>query len=89
MVIVASGMVRGRLATTSPQHSGHSPSVEGFNRNEALVFARFSPLVAATQPQYSQQSTVFAEETELKNLSLCIIHSVFGGRKFFLQKRYE
>ena len=72
MVIVTSGMARGRvrLATTTtmlPQHGGHRIGhshlgyLEGLNRKEALFFARFSRLAAATQPTASslQQSTMF------------------------------
>ena len=80
MVIVASGMVRGRvrLATTSPQHGGHSHSVVGLKPKRGFVFrALFAACRGYTT--YSQQSTVFAEET------VCIIHSVFGGNIFFLQ----
>jgi len=72
MVIVTSGMVfvgRVRLATTSPQHGNHSHSVE-----ESFVFCT---LFAAchSYTTYSQQSTVFAEETVWKTFlsALCIV----------------
>ena len=70
MVIVASGMVRGRvrLATTSPQLGGH------------LFFA-----ACRGYTTYSQQSTVFAEETVWKTFLSALIHCVFGGKIIFLQ----
>ena len=97
MVIVASGMVRGRgrLATTSPQHCGHSHSIElGVKPKQGFFFARFSRLAAATQPTASglQQSTVLAEETVWKTFlsalfiafleetfSSYMFSSIFGG----------
>jgi len=74
MVIMASSIVRGRmrLAMTSPQHGGHG----------ALFFARFSRLAAATQPTASSLQQL---RNGLENLSFCIIHSIFGGKIFFLQ----
>ena len=68
MVIVASGMARGRvrLATTMTmllQHGGHSHPgyLEGLKPKRRFAFARFSRLAAATQPTASslQQSTMF------------------------------
>ena len=86
MVIVASGMVRWRvrLATTSLQHGGDTHSVVGLKPKRGFVFrALFAACRSYTT--YSQQSTVFAEETVWKTLSFCIIYSVFGGKIFFLQ----
>ena len=94
MVIVASGMVRGRgrLATTSPQHCGHSHSIElGLKPKRGFVFrALFAACRGYTT--YSQQSTVFAEETVWKTFlsalfiafleetfSSYMFSSIFGG----------
>ena len=90
MVIVGSGMVCGRihLVTTSPQHGGHSHLVGGLKPNEALFFAHFSRLAAATQPTASslQQSTVFAEETVWKTflsaLFIAFLEEKFSSYKF-------
>ena len=89
MVIVASGMVRGRgrLATTSPQHCGHGHSIElGLKPKRGFVFcALFAACRGYTT--YSQRSTAVysaCRRNGLENLSFWIIHSVFGGNIFFL-----
>jgi len=68
MVIVTSGMVftgRVHLATTLPQHGGQSHLVESLKPKGSFVFCT---LFAAchSYTTYSQQSTVFAEETVWK-----------------------
>ena len=83
MVIVANGIVRGRvrLATTSPQHDVHSHSVEGLKLKRGFV-------AAATQPTASSlpQSTVFAEETVwitfLSALFIVFLEEKFSSYKF-------
>jgi len=96
MVIVARGMVCGRmclatpspqLAMMSPQHGGHSHSVEGLKPKQVFVFRA---LFAASHgyTTYSQQSTAVYSDcwrNGLENLSFCIIHSISGGKTFFLQ----
>ena len=82
MVIVASSMVRGRvrLATTSPQHGGQSHSVEGLKPKRSFVFrALFTACRGYTT--YSQQSTVFAEETVWKTF-LSALFIAFLEEKF-------
>jgi len=87
MVIVAGGMVRGRvcLATTLPQHGGHSHSVEGLKPKRGFVFrALFAACRGYTT--YSQQSTVFAEETLWKTflsaLFIAFVEEKFSSCKF-------
>ena len=85
MVIVASGMARGRvrLATSMlPQHGGHSHPgyLEGLKPKRGFVFrALFAACRGYTT--YSQQSTAVYNVLLKKR----IIHSGFGGKIFFLQ----
>jgi len=66
MVIVASGMVRGRvrLATTSPQHCGHSHSIE-LELQQFTVFA---------------EETVW--KTFLSALFIAVLEETFSSYKF-------
>ena len=83
MIIVASGMVRGRvrLATMSPQHGDHSHSVEGLKPKRGFVFrALFAACRGYTT--YSQQSTVFAQETVWKTF-LSELFIAFLEENFF------
>ena len=91
MVIVASGMARGRVrlattttttTTTLPQHGGHSHPgyLEGLKPRRVFVFrALFAACRGYTT--YSQQSTAVYNVLLKKR----IIHSGFGGKIFFLQ----
>ena len=91
MVMVASGMVRGRvrLATTSRQHGGHSHSVEGLKPKRGFVFRALFVSCAATQPTASslQQSTVYsAKETVWKTFLsasfIAFLEEKFSSYKF-------
>ena len=87
MVIVASGMARGRVrlatttTTTLPQHGGHShPGYLGLKPKRGFVFrALFAAYRGYTT--YSQKSTAVYNVLLKKR----IIHSGFGGKNFFLQ----
>ena len=85
MVIVASGMARGRVrlatttTTTLPQHGGHSHPgyLEGLKPKRGFVFrALFAACRGYTT--YSQQSTAVYNVLLKKR----IIHSGFGGKNF-------
>ena len=94
MVMVASGMVRGRvrLATTSRQHGGHSHSVEGLKPKRGFVF-RALFVACRGYTTYSQQSTAvyslqcyFYKErvwkTFLSALFIAFLEEKFSSYKF-------
>ena len=73
--------------SVSPQHGGHSHSVEGVKPKQGFVFCTLF-VACRGYTTYSQHvTTVYSVccRNCLENLSFCIIHRILGGKTFLVQ----